>query len=366
LIRQFLRPVAAQILNMDWGEMPAYLGERPLRLFLSSGAGHSLRFFPDARHLLKNFRGRTIKGKSAPIPCLCRGVAIVEVEDFRRLGMGLAAISDRSCCRQDDMKPEEMYRWVFLERSACACACCRAMEAGHFEDARKFASLYLTLFPACCLMHALLRNELSDGDRHTLLSFAFVFAKLWHGEHLVYSRLPRRYQAQRIRVSAGGEGKGQCRTLFDVDSLEKLVTLAPLLALELFPSRPTRLGAFAAIQQEHLHSHARLLAMTSGSGRWPAGWSFPTRSACSWGAPTKVIPRRPTDRPGGKPSCRPAALCLRRTLDWHTRRLPPFHCPRSCGGRVRRIRCMGTRFPAATGKSAPQIPVRADVASYVD
>jgi hypothetical protein len=46
-------------------------------------------------------------------------------------------------------------------------------------------------------------------------------------------------------VSAGGEGKGPCRTLLDVDSLGKLVTLAPLLALELFPSRQTRLGLLA-------------------------------------------------------------------------------------------------------------------------
>jgi hypothetical protein len=73
-----------------------------------------------------------------------------------------------------------------------------------------------------------------------------------------YSKLPRKYHAQRLGVNAGGEGKGQCRTLFDVDSLEKLVTLAPLLAPELFPSLPARLGAFGGIQQEHLHSHARL------------------------------------------------------------------------------------------------------------
>jgi hypothetical protein len=61
-------------------------------------------------------------------------------------------------------------------------------------------------------------------------------------------------------VGAEGEGKGQCRTLFDVDSLEKLVKLAPLLALDLFLNRLTRLGAFGTLRQEHLHSQVRRLA----------------------------------------------------------------------------------------------------------
>jgi hypothetical protein len=44
------------------------------------------------------------------------------------------------------------------------------------------------------------------------------------------------------------------------------VTFAPLLALELFPSRPTRLGAFGTIQREHLHSRICLLTRNDQRG----------------------------------------------------------------------------------------------------
>jgi hypothetical protein len=119
------------------------------------------------------------------------------------------------------------------------------------------------------------------------------------GTESIYSKLSESFRKQRIRVSAGGEGKGQCRTRFDVDSLEKLVTLAPLLALELFPSRPTRLGAFGTIQPEHVHAQIRLLARNDQREcsaaramiRYLAEHLFV-------GAPAKLFPRRPTDRPG--------------------------------------------------------------------
>jgi hypothetical protein len=90
--------------------------------------------------------------------------------------------------------------------------------------------------------------------------------------HLVDSKLPGRYHSQRLRVSGGGDGNGQWRTLFDVDRQEKLVALVPLVALELFPSRPTRLGAFGTIQQVHLRLQVRLLGRNDQRECWwPAG-----------------------------------------------------------------------------------------------
>jgi hypothetical protein len=82
------------------------------------------------------------------------------------------------------------------------------------------------------------------------------------------------------------------------------VTLAPRLALELFHSRPTRLGAFGTIQQEHLHSEIRLLARNDQRGCSVArGMIRALADHMFLGAPTALFPRRPTDRPGGKPSC---------------------------------------------------------------
>jgi hypothetical protein len=72
------------------------------------------------------------------------------------------------------------------------------------------------------------------------------------------------------------------------------VTLAPLLALERFPSGPTRLP------QEHLHSHIRLLARNDRRECSVARWMVRSLAEHVFlGAPTKVFPRRPTDRLGG-------------------------------------------------------------------
>jgi hypothetical protein len=113
LIRQFLRPVAARILNMDWGMRQHICAKCPVpRPFLPSGAGHSLRHFPDARHLLKSFRGRSIKGEAAPLPS--RG-ARAQLWRSRTTSAwawpwawATATITDRSCYGQDDMNHEEM------------------------------------------------------------------------------------------------------------------------------------------------------------------------------------------------------------------------------------------------------------------
>jgi hypothetical protein len=139
-----------------------------------------------------------------------------------------------------------------------------------------FASVYLMLFPAYCLMHSLCRSERSDFDQHTVLSFAFAFGLLRLGGFLLCSKLPKRRQAQRMRLGAGGEAKGQCRTLFD--GLEELVILPPLPAHEVFPSLTTRLAAFPSrrIGQEHLHSaipgaarNQRVCAVTHGLAEYP-------------------------------------------------------------------------------------------------
>jgi hypothetical protein len=140
LVRQFLRPVAVRVLGMDWGKMPRHL-------FMHGGERISLAYIPDLRHLLKNLRARAIKGRGAPVPCV--GGCVVEVNDYVLLGMSLATVTDRSCYRQDDLKPEEMYRYVFLERSTNARS--EALHSGRLEDLRRFASVYLLLFPAYCI-----------------------------------------------------------------------------------------------------------------------------------------------------------------------------------------------------------------------
>jgi hypothetical protein len=74
---------------------------------------------------------------------------------------------------------EELYRWIFAERSASAY--CETMEAG---TTRKLGRAPLCI--RCCSLgiasRTLLRDELSDREGHTLLSSAFACAKLGHGE----------------------------------------------------------------------------------------------------------------------------------------------------------------------------------------
>jgi hypothetical protein len=87
-------------------------------------------------------------------------------------------------------------------------------------------------------------------------------------------------------VSARGEEKGQRRTLFDVDRLRKLVTLAPLLASNSFP-RPARLGASARpIKRTRIRRSAYGPAMTGEGAQSPAGWSVRSLSTYAGGAPT--------------------------------------------------------------------------------
>jgi hypothetical protein len=139
---------------------------------------------------------------------------------------------------------------------------------------------------------------------------------------LVCSKLPKRYETQRIRGGAGGEGKGQCRALFDVDSLEKPVTLAPLLGLELLPSPPTRFRAFGTAQQEHLHSHIRLLARNDQRECSVAREMIRSLAEHMFlGRPRRSSHAVPPIGPRGS---RPAALCLRRTIVSPARRLPLF------------------------------------------
>jgi hypothetical protein len=64
---------------------------------------------------------------------------------------------------------------------------------------------------ACCLMQALPGKELSDVDRHTLLSFRLAFGKLCEGELLVYSKLGKGGECEWMRVEAGGGAKGYWR-----------------------------------------------------------------------------------------------------------------------------------------------------------
>jgi hypothetical protein len=78
-VRQFLRPVAARVLGMDRGKMPAYLLWMPRHLFLHGGERFSMASIPDLRHLWRNLQARAIKGRGAPIPCV--GVWVVEVND---------------------------------------------------------------------------------------------------------------------------------------------------------------------------------------------------------------------------------------------------------------------------------------------
>jgi hypothetical protein len=212
------------------------------------------QYYPDFRHLLKNLRGRYIKGMIAAIPYY--GAFVVRPCDFRRLGMSEATVADRRCYHQDDLKAEEFFKCLYLGR--CAEQFAEALGQGQHDLARCYGALYLMLFPAYCLAYAVLRNELDDAERDLLLSFAFAFAKLWSGEyHNVYTKLSKQRQTQRLRPSGKGEAKGHCRTLFDGDSLDKLVTLTALLARQLFPDRATRFGAFGTIHQEHLHAEIR-------------------------------------------------------------------------------------------------------------
>jgi hypothetical protein len=102
-----------------------------------------------------------------------------------------------------------------------------------------------------------------------------------------------------------GEGNGQWRTLFDVDSQEKLVALVPLVALELFPGRPTRLGTFGTIQQVNLRLQIRLLgrndhrecSMARGTIRCLAGHMLA-------GSADDALPTPSHRSARGKPSCR--------------------------------------------------------------
>jgi hypothetical protein len=75
-----------------------------------------LRIFPDARHLLMNFRGRYLKGRVAAVPCL--GAFAIEPSHFLSMGMSPATVADRCCYHQDDLKAEEFFYPVHLGRSA--------------------------------------------------------------------------------------------------------------------------------------------------------------------------------------------------------------------------------------------------------
>jgi hypothetical protein len=255
-IRNFLRPVACKLLATDLSYLPVTLLEMPGEWLLFRHDDFELPFIPDARHLIKNLRCHYIKGEIAAVPCL--DAFVIGPSRFIDVGMSAATVADRRCYHQDDLKAEEFFRHVHLARSAELFD--QAFSAGDVPSAGAFGSVYLALLPAYCLVQALLGNELSDADRYSLLSFAFAFAVLWAGEYeRAYKRLPKKLQRQKMRASAKAGESGKCRTLFDWDSLHKLVVLAPLLARELFPSRATRLGALGTIQQEHVHAEVRLL-----------------------------------------------------------------------------------------------------------
>ena len=70
----------------------------------------------------------------------------------------------------------------------------------------------------------------------------------------------KQLQTQKLRPTPKGEAEGHCGTLFDGDSLDKLVTWTALLARQLFPGGVTRLGTFGTIAREHLHADIRSIA----------------------------------------------------------------------------------------------------------
>jgi hypothetical protein len=61
----------------------------------------ALPFFPGGRHLLKNFRGRDVKGRIAGVPC----VGAIE-PSLLSAGMSPAPVADRRCDHQNDLKAE--------------------------------------------------------------------------------------------------------------------------------------------------------------------------------------------------------------------------------------------------------------------
>jgi hypothetical protein len=140
---------------------------------------------------------------------------------------------------------------VFTERSAEAC--CEALCSGGREESRRFGSLSVGLFPACCLLQALPGKELSDVDRQTHVSFRWACGKLCVGEWLVNSMLPTGGECEGKRMEAGGAREGVVWKATRRGGSGGGGDIIPTLARELFASGPTRLEALGRVGEEHLH-----------------------------------------------------------------------------------------------------------------
>jgi hypothetical protein len=202
---QFLRLVSAGLLHLNLTDIPGRLRDLPECMVVCANARLVHPYHPDLGHLLKNLRGRCIKGMIAAIPYY--GAFVVRPCDFRRLGMSEATMADRRCYHQDDLKAEDFFKCLYLGR--CAEQFAEALGQGQHDLARGYGAVYLMLFPAYCLAYAVLRNELDDVKRDLPLSFAIAFVKLWSGEyHNVYTKLSKQRPNTEAQIKREGRGKG--------------------------------------------------------------------------------------------------------------------------------------------------------------
>ena len=112
LVKRFLLPISRKIWNQPLTDIPHRLRDLPADLFVRESSLVLLSFVSDPRHWLKNARQRLIKYVFAAIPH--NDAVVISPSDFMRAGMSESTLSDRSCFQQDDLKAEEMFKFVYF------------------------------------------------------------------------------------------------------------------------------------------------------------------------------------------------------------------------------------------------------------
>ena len=254
-----LREMAAHIRNTD----PSML-VGPLRDLLPHVRELGIaRYVTDGRHCIKCGRYRLLKGLIYAVPCI--DCPPIDAEMLLTIGMTRAGISDRKQFKQDDLKVELFYDVEYLE--VCAVMWLEQHELAIGGDANalqvrnRLGCLYVALAPYYCLLNGLIRNGLSQVDRHLLLSWVFVFTWLWGAEKDSYIQLMagsrERLQYEKLTYEQRAENPDRGVMLFDRDALEKVLTTSLAYAHELFPDYVKHLGGLGTIRQEHAHAWMR-------------------------------------------------------------------------------------------------------------
>ena len=196
--------------------------------------GHML-MFEDLLHLVKCIRYRFVCGSTVcPYPQLPEGVSVA---DFEQIGIAPWVLDPSQVRKMDDFLPLMMFTIDNV---------CNALKMNREDVA-------VTLLPIALALDAVMNGNLTRIERLDYLATAWAF--FWCYKQ-AYSIMPSEMKCQ---TSSKQKGMNRHMQIYDMNTLDKGLSLFYSLSVVISDAKPVHLGALGTHWLEHLFGNVRRL-----------------------------------------------------------------------------------------------------------